>query len=329
MLDALKRRILNVFPLPPAAPESEPLSFCRMTQVELSRCQSRMDSIEVLFPSGKFEECVLLLNNATPRIERLVSVLVDRLDKANIPHTATVPPTGHASQAFSRQPSGTPSPDAIGKYLAADIDASLKSLAYAKKLFSDYRNAQPITTPQYAYVKKRLFPFAAVILLAVLFVSGLYAARMFDAFKDRDIRFNWLANESHPRVVIKGAEPAEMDGSLNVLFAWGMGPRTSIAFNSPESYKFELTLLITPCLKGQSIDVVINGNQVKRIVQTKDGCAPSGTPEKIIFDSKEGLNDIEIVYSDWNAKTEQYFPGEPRPLAARFYALSLKRTYEK
>ncbi|MHC1790312.1 hypothetical protein [Solidesulfovibrio sp.] len=330
MFDALTRCILNLLPLPRTPDASnEQLAFCVNVQTKIARCQSRVDSIFVLFSNNKYEECLLLAQETLPRLTELRCILVTAMEKSHGGQMASTDAGLQHMQHLTDLATVTMtefSGDHINalSFLVGELQESLSG---TRKLFQQYRRRLPVFSEQYAYIGKRVVPFLAVIVFVGVFISGLYVSKLFASFKDLDIRFNWLAKDIHSRVVITGVELTERDGNNNTVFAWGHGPRTTVAFNCPGSFQFELELQVVPCLKDQFIDVVINGKNVQRITQTTGDCTPGGPPEKIFFDALKGVNIVEIVYSDWNMHTVQYFSGEQRPLSARFYAFSLKRTY--
>ncbi len=330
MLDALTRCIVNRLPLPqsPGIP-NEQLAFCARTQAELARCQARIDAIFVLFGNNKQEECLVLAGEFLPRLAALRKSLFEAQTEAGAGRDApTDAPLEHLRQlaAMAAAPEGFGRSEER-KALSVFLDALRQTVADTQKRFLEYRSRLPVFAEQYAWIGRKLVPFLAALLLVGVFVGGLYASKRFATFKDQDIRFDWTSLAVHPRVVITGLELPER-GEDNVKYAWGHGPRTTVAFNCPGSYQFELEVQAVPCLAGQSIDVVINGATVHRFTQPTKDCTPSGPPEKILFTALRGVNLIYLVYSDWNMKDVQYFTAEPRPLAARLYAFSLKRTYE-
>lgn len=330
MFDAVTRWIASRLPLPRTPGISnEQLAFCARVQAELARCQARVDALFVLFGNDKYEECALLAGEAVTRLGALRETIVQALAQGS---AAPAAPADAGLDNLRRLADLATAPgDAFFeervRTLAFFLKALRQALADTKKLFGRYRSQLPVVSEHYAWIGKKLVPALAVLLLVGVFVGGVYASKRFATFKDQDIRFDWTSLAVHPRVVITGLELPER-GEDNVTYAWGHGPRTTVAFNCPGSYQFELDVQAVPCLAGQSIDVVINGATVHRFTQATKGCAPSGPPEKILFTALKGVNLIDLVYSDWNMKNVQYFTGEPRPLAARLYAFSLKRTYE-
>lgn len=330
MFDAVTRWIADRLPLPPTSGEpNEPLAFCVRLQAELARCQTRVDALFVLFGNNKYEECALLAGEAVTRLTALRETIVQAL--AAVPAGPAAPDVAGLDALGQLAALATAPGDAFGeervRTLAFFLKALRQALADTKTLFLRYRSRLPVFAEHYAWIGKKLVPVLAALLLVGVFVGGVYASKRFATFKDQDIRFDWASLAVHPRVVITGLELPER-GESNVKYAWGHGPRTTVAFNCPGSYQFELDVQAVPCLAGQSIDVVINGATVHRFTQPTKDCTPDGPPEKILFTALKGVNLIDLVYSDWNMKDVQYFTGEPRPLAARLYAFSLKRTYE-
>lgn len=330
MFDAVTRWMLNRLPLPQTAGTSNAqLAFCARVQAELARCQARTDALFVLFGNGKYEECALLAGEAVARLTALRETVVQALAEVRAgsaaPAEAGLDNLGRLA-ALATAPGDALSEERV-RTLGFFLKALRQALADTKRLYRRYRNQLPVFAEHYAWIGKKLVPLLAAILLVGVFLGGVYASKRFATFKDQDIRFDWTSLAVHPRVVITGLELPER-GEGNVKYAWGHGPRTSVAFNSPGSYQFELDVQAVPCLAGQSIDVVINGVTVHRFTQATKDCMPSGPPEKILFTALKGVNLIDLVYSDWNMKDVQHFTGEPRPLAARLYAFSLKRTYE-
>lgn len=330
MFDAVTRWIVNRLPLPQTAgtPNAQ-LAFCARVQAELARCQARVDALFVLYGNNSHEECALLAGEAVTRLAALRETIAQALAEACAESAA---PAEAGLEDLRRLAALATAPgDAVSEERVRTLGFFLKALrqglADTKRLYWRYRNQLPVFSEHYAWIGKKLVPFLAALLLVGVFLGGVYASKRFATFKDQDIRFDWASLAVHPRVVITGLELPER-GDDKVKYAWGHGPRTTVAFNCPGSYQFELELQAVPCLAGQSIDVVINGATVHRVTQATKDCTPSGPPEKILFTALKGVNLIDIVYSDWNMKNVQHFTGEPRPLAARLYAFSLKRTYE-
>jgi len=330
MFDAVTQWIVSRLPLPQTpGTASEQLAFCVRVQAELARCQARVDALFVLFGNNKYEECALLAGEAVTRLGALRGTIAQALaGVAAGPAASADAGLDNLRQLadLATAPGDTFAEEQV-RTLAFFLKALRQALADTKKCFWRYRNQLPVVSEHYAWIGRKLMPVLAVLLLVGVFMGGVYASKRFTTFKDQDIRFDWASLAVHPRIVVTGLELPELDAEKN-RYAWGHGPRTSVAFNCPGSYQFELEVQAVPCLAGQSIDVVINGVTVHRFTQATKDCMPAGPPEKILFTALKGVNLIDLVYSDWNMKDVQYFTGEPRPLAARLYAFSLKRTYE-
>lgn len=329
MLDTLFRRMLDIYPFPQApSVENEQLKFVSECSAEWRRCQSRLDSISVLFSENKREECLLLLQEAAPRLaalhNRIVAELMS-LDTSDMQTRATT--TAEDIQCISAPVKNNNGTTPSLEMLSVDIERLNILLSDTKCLLNQYKDNQPIFAEHFAYIKNRLFPFLATTAIICVFVAGLYSYKAFNAFKDLDIRFNWFMEDVHPRVVIRGVEPPEREGNTAQMFAWGLGPFTSVAFNCPGAYEFQLDFLVGACFNNQSIDVFVNGRPVKRMQSAGSDCQAGAIPETLLFTSRKGLNTIDIFYSDWNGNNTHAFSSEPRPLAVRFYAFSLKRTY--
>lgn len=110
------------------------------------------------------------------------------------------------------------------------------------------------------------------------------------------------------------------------LFAWAEGPRLLIAFTLDRAATVRLTFRFANPVADQIIVVRANGREYKayrELAVTPIGSA--AVEDSLDLEAAAGLNTLEFVFEKYNGVANLFAPGDPRPLAASFLELSLRR----
>ncbi len=158
-----------------------------------------------------------------------------------------------------------------------------------------------------------------IVLVSLIQVlpDKLYPPVYFDIFND----------QAHLNTKYVGFGPIEHDERKQVSFRWGEGPVGTIVFDSPPDKKMRLLMEYGSPLDDQVVSIRLNGSVIAESGRVSSALSESNSTIKVDFSCGEGINILEVCYSQWNGLQEYFARNEPRKLAVAIHKLRLESAY--
>lgn len=130
-----------------------------------------------------------------------------------------------------------------------------------------------------------------------------------------------LAVESPPGLVVTGMTRIRSEG--NQRWRLGLGQETVLAFNSTDTKEKHLHFRFRKLksIPRQDISIRVNSKEMHFIQLNHQQKLATGIVE---FKSIIGLNEVRLIYSDWNHKETAYAPQDPRRVAVNIVDLAIR-----
>ncbi|WP_243310676.1 acyltransferase family protein [Fundidesulfovibrio agrisoli] len=157
----------------------------------------------------------------------------------------------------------------------------------------------------------------AVALLAINFhaiTDRMYSRTVIDLFKEQ---------RAEPGYKTAGFGVVELDGRNKTPFLWGIGPTSVICVNLQQRTKLRMLASFESPIPGLSIRYVVNGLQASVYNPPGKDCTMCAQDHSFEFDGEQGLNIIEVQYSEWNGRNMKFAPDDPRLLTVAYRSFSI------
>ena len=142
----------------------------------------------------------------------------------------------------------------------------------------------------------------------------MYSRTFIDLFKKQRDATNYKT---------AGFGSLELDGRNNTPFVWGIGPTSVICVDLPQNTRLRMQSSFERPMSALSIRYVVNGLQASVYNPTDAAGGMSGQSHAFEFEGVQGLNIIEVQYSEWNGRNMKFAPDDPRLLTVAYRSFSI------
>ncbi|MBI4805875.1 MAG: hypothetical protein HY795_11640 [Desulfovibrio sp.] len=296
-----------------------------------------LSTVEWLVVYGRMSEAAQAWTSLSAQVEVLCDLIHQALDLAGINREDCAakalltqldggPAFAPLDGEFEQTSLPSPPPTVLLKNLAlARSKIEIVFLTFKRHFYHLMGTSQDDYAHRRGAWKCRIFLhiLAGMLIIAMAIVGGSYFnTRLKANFIIRPL--NLLAPGSPDTVRVGGLNPMETGGAGP--FAWAEGPRLLIAFSIGSPAPVRLTFRFGNPIAHQTIMVRANGEECRSyrdIPVTPHGV--TSVEGSLEMNAKAGLNTLEFDFEKYNGFENLFAPGDPRPLAAPFFELTIVR----
>jgi len=141
------------------------------------------------------------------------------------------------------------------------------------------------------------------------------------------VYFDLFSDESLLNVMSVGFGPIERDGETQKQFRWGEGPAGVMCFNLSSDKKMRVRMTYDSPVDNQIVKIKLNGDTIAEASPATRSWMASSNRINFTFTGREGLNILEIVYSEWNGLKSFFAPTDRRSLAIAIQQFTIESAY--
>jgi len=162
-------------------------------------------------------------------------------------------------------------------------------------------------------------------LAAALLAAGLVAGALaYRAQERRILTLDVLAEANPPQFHTEGINTVTETAPGNRVWRWAYGPQTELWFKSDREALCHLIVSVFNLASGQELTITVNDDHEESFAVPVTGFDKTNGVLRLPFMARAGQNIIRIGYAAWNHQTEDFAPGDARPLSVAYAALRIE-----
>ncbi|WP_428558655.1 MAG: glycosyltransferase family 39 protein [Solidesulfovibrio sp. DCME] len=132
------------------------------------------------------------------------------------------------------------------------------------------------------------------------------------AFRGFDLEIAPTGHFDSPGLDVTESGLGTIEHNAANLWRWGLGPKTSLAFELPEDGRYVLECDFANVIPGQAVTIAANGRELAKITDLPADAVKS---LRLPVEGRRGRNTVTLEYADWNQGKTSFAPTDLRTMA--------------